>query len=157
VSSGPGSSAGAGVTRRGIYIRQPHEAVTSTYTVTVTPKLHEVCVRACVRAWGGGGQLGGCPCCAEDCRVGSQLKRPCCACALCCAVQDAPVSDKLAIEEHLQLSATAPWVAVPGLLLLHHNGRRCVCCWCLLVTQPAPYTLRSPEVTHCCLPAYPQL
>jgi hypothetical protein len=41
-------------------------------------------------------------------------------------MQDAPVTDKLAIEEHLVLSATAPWVDTPDLLLLHHNGRRYV-------------------------------
>jgi len=34
------------------------------------------------------------------------------------------VSDKLSIEEHLVLKATAPWVDTPHLLLLHHNGRR---------------------------------
>lgn len=45
-----------------------------------------------------------------------------------CWLQDAPVVDKLAIEEHLVLSATAPWVDTPDLLLLHHNGRR----WVLL-------------------------
>jgi hypothetical protein len=39
------------------------------------------------------------------------------------------VSDKLLIEEHLVLSATAPWVDTPDLLLLHHNGRRYVLDW----------------------------
>lgn len=38
------------------------------------------------------------------------------------------MTDKLAIEEHLVLSATAPWVDTPDLLLLHHNGRRYVQC-----------------------------
>jgi hypothetical protein len=43
VSGGPGSSAGLGVTRRGVYMRQPHEAAgPANFTVTVTPTLHEV-------------------------------------------------------------------------------------------------------------------
>lgn len=43
VSGGPGSSAGLGVSRRGVYMRQPHEAAgPANYTVTITPTLHEV-------------------------------------------------------------------------------------------------------------------
>lgn len=43
VTGGPGCSAGLGVTRRGVYMRQPHEAAgPASYTVTVTPTLHEV-------------------------------------------------------------------------------------------------------------------
>lgn len=43
VSGGPGSSAGLGVSRRGVYMRQPHEAAApANYTVTITPTLHEV-------------------------------------------------------------------------------------------------------------------
>lgn len=33
------------------------------------------------------------------------------------------MSDKLAVEDHLVLTCTAPWVSAPALLLLHHNGR----------------------------------
>lgn len=48
VSGGPGSSAGLGVSRRGVYMRQPHEAAAAAnYTVTITPMLHEVCSRIC--------------------------------------------------------------------------------------------------------------
>lgn len=36
------------------------------------------------------------------------------------------MSDKLSVEAHLVLKSTAPWVDTPDLLLLHHNGRRCV-------------------------------
>ncbi|WIA34935.1 hypothetical protein OEZ86_013218 [Tetradesmus obliquus] len=78
VSGGPGSSAGLGAPRRGVYMRQPHEAAgPASYTVSVTPALHE----------------------------------------------DASVDDKLAVEEHLVLHTTAPWLSAPELLLLHHNGR----------------------------------
>jgi tripeptidyl-peptidase-2 len=38
-------------------------------------------------------------------------------------LQDASVDDKLAVEEHLVLRTTAPWLSAPNLLLLHHNGR----------------------------------
>jgi hypothetical protein len=50
VSGGPGGSAGLGVSRRGVYMRQPHEAAApASYTVAVTPQLHEVCcVCVCV-------------------------------------------------------------------------------------------------------------
>ncbi|WIA14765.1 hypothetical protein OEZ85_003250 [Tetradesmus obliquus] len=42
VSGGPGSSAGLGAPRRGVYMRQPHEAAgPASYTVSVTPALHE--------------------------------------------------------------------------------------------------------------------
>ncbi|KAF6251901.1 subtilase family-domain-containing protein [Scenedesmus sp. NREL 46B-D3] len=78
VSGGPGSSAGLAAPRRGVYMRQPHEAAAAaSYTVTVTPALHEA----------------------------------------------ASVDEKLAVEEHLVLRSTAPWVSAPDLLLLHHNGR----------------------------------
>lgn len=43
VSAGTGSSAGLGAPRRGVYMRQPHEAAgPASYTVSVTPALHEV-------------------------------------------------------------------------------------------------------------------
>jgi hypothetical protein len=52
VSGGPGSSAGLGVTRRGVYMRQPHEAAApANYTVTITPTLHEVSTRGLQGTW----------------------------------------------------------------------------------------------------------
>lgn len=43
VTGGPGSVAGLGVPRRGVYMRQPHEAAApASYTVNVAPTLHEV-------------------------------------------------------------------------------------------------------------------
>eukprot|EP00879_Flechtneria_rotunda_P015304 GHRR01015998.1.p1 GENE.GHRR01015998.1~~GHRR01015998.1.p1 ORF type:complete len:502 (+),score=120.67 GHRR01015998.1:1072-2577(+) len=37
--------------------------------------------------------------------------------------QDASIADRVSVEDHLVLSATADWVSIPKLLLLHHNGR----------------------------------
>lgn len=57
------------------------------------------------------------------------------------------MTDKLSIEEHLVLSATAPWVDTPGLLLLHHNGRRWV-----LPSLPAVSTAAKGLFASACQP-----
>jgi hypothetical protein len=63
------------------------------------------------------------------------------------------VTDKLSIEEHLVLSATAPWVDTPELLLLHHNGRRWVCCQacCPLSTASKGSVPSSQHTSHTCV------
>lgn len=155
VSGGPGSSAGLGAKRTGVYMRQPHEAAgPANYTVTVTPTLHEV------SACGAHFVIAAiCTCCTLlltlwlvlicstqhsdlPTLVSQHTSRFVLTLFAAAAVvigyvshnslthphpQDAPVSDKVSIEEHLVLRATAPWVDTPDLLLLHHNGRRCVC------------------------------